>query len=86
MTEEEAKTKWCPFARVHVPAGMINRVSRALKRIAAKMRAEGHDLRDAEFIEEQEADTRCLGSECMAWRAPNEASRTGGYCGLAGSP
>jgi hypothetical protein len=67
MTEDQAKQLWCPFARVHVPAGVINRISSALRRIAKKARASGN-ISDAEYIEEQEADTRCIGSGCMAWR------------------
>ena len=85
MTEEEARTKWCPFARVIVVETKVtgNRVF--------EMRTEGVDLNP---------DTcRCIASECMMWRwegrvdghliaterghvTPSEAP---GYCGLAKS-
>jgi hypothetical protein len=92
-TEEEAKTKWCPFARVavgfHGLFAVGNRFSDSMGgtpevKTAALERA------------------RCLGSACMAWtpylktvyRAPHQAAGitqagglefedTGkGYCGL----
>lgn len=84
LTEEEAKTKWCPEARMLVDAtgyGAGNRFS-----------GQQHPL----FV----AQTRCIGSACMAWRwhgdSPafqgagpddelNPAGRRG-YCGKAGVP
>lgn len=82
MTEDEAKTKWCPFVRFHgTPSD------------------DCVPNRSGSFSD----TTRCLGSECMAWRekkvwqAPevrtskNPAEDAvlvviGGYCGLAGEP
>lgn len=88
MTEDEAKTKWCPFARTPQP-----------QNYAANRTPKGS------FI-----NSKCLGSECMAWRwnkaanpnwkprnyissivsnpyleEPSSAdSQIEGYCGLAG--
>lgn len=61
MTEDEAKTKWCPFARAAepqrygspdpmVPVAAVNRGSDA--------------LRDPSWS----PNTNCLASACMAWR------------------
>lgn len=93
MTEDEAKTKWCPFARVgtssHPGYPAINR--------------------DVEGGVRTEEASRCEGSACMAWRwrryadderipngvwvDPTGAAAVGakgnlkpiGYCGLAGA-
>lgn len=46
MTEAEAKTKWCPLARVLSTVGNFN------------IRNDG----------KRPDATRCVGSECMAWR------------------
>lgn len=87
MTEEEAKAKWCPFARyvfgaTDFPAGN---------------RFEG----DSSTADEARAGTLCIGSACMAWRTGETTFRSepagpqGGYrkvavnhgfCGLAGQP
>lgn len=71
-TEDEAKTKWCPFARVafqyrvQAPDAMI-----------VPNRAEN----------EAPIGT-CIASECMAWRKKPRLSDGQpsllGYCGLAG--
>ena len=88
ITEEEARKKWCPFARLSTGA------NRSLHNM--------HKLADG---------TRCVASECMAWRrGSGEFERldangnpdpdcTGpspwtypdkksveGFCGLAGKP
>jgi len=60
VTEEEAKTKWCPEARVFKSAGV------PLSRSAAVNRWSD----DAEQINK----TNCLGSGCMAWRWFREAT------------
>ena len=93
MTEDEAKTKWCPFARVIAPitapdAEMVwttgNRVSipEQLGTISS-----GDPMNpDA---------AHCIGSACMAWRwsrppAGPDTFRSQhipgvGFCGLAGA-
>lgn len=91
-TEEEAKTKWCPFVRtpVHVEPGYGAHLA-----VAANV---GGEKTDFPF-----SRTRCIGSACMAWRAtdnlpdppthnPNSSAvyapvyKAAGYCGLAGDP
>lgn len=88
MTEEEAKTKWCPYARVVMgdaeePAiGPFNR---------------DHWINDDNLASTIHRST-CIGSACMAWRwvpksgnskdgKPNYyAGNWKGFCGLAGKP
>jgi hypothetical protein len=95
MTEEEAKTKWCPYARhaystdrfeTNPPAVSCNRM------LEKEQQAEG---------------CNCIGSACMAWRwdmdwsSSTEEGHGGdlvlrlkrlrgqpkqGFCGLAGKP
>lgn len=82
MTEEEAKTKWCPFARAVTANG-----DAAFNRVVDPKSVSASGLQNA-----LEA-TRCVGSACMAWRTMpdtmNAASgdmETNGHCGLAGQP
>jgi hypothetical protein len=88
MTEDEAKTKWCPHVRALALAS--NNFPIAANRVT-----------DTSGTPEQ---SRCIGSACMAWRwiAPTPMFRPGtmelaamdpgtdkptrGYCGLAGKP
>jgi hypothetical protein len=62
VTEAEAKTKWCPQARVAI--GEDFETGSGIQFIAAN-RAE-------DFPNPHHA--RCLGSECMAWRRIPEQS------------
>jgi len=80
MTEEEAKTKWCPFARV-LDWGA------AAEGFAAPNR--WHDGMHTGKI------ANCIGSACMAWRLEYRVQTIGdkttsvligGFCGLAGKP
>jgi len=81
MTEEEAKTKWCPFAKVvMLPEGT------AAVPMGRKV------TRDQDNAVRTIGD-HCIGSACMAWRwkdptTPHLDDRDalGGYCGLAGKP
>ena len=83
-TEDEAKTKWCPFARCR-SFGSEASVNRPFPGDAAK------DVVRTECC--------CIASACMAWRRETETtgivsagqkeafSYTGrGYCGIAGAP
>ena len=85
-TEAEAKKCWCPFARVvfaHSEIGVVG--------IAAGNR--GWSIPKSELSLGGSA-TRCIASECMAWRTverrgppPLTGAEPGrGYCGLAGKP
>jgi len=81
MTEDEAKTKWCPFARVGHSASGLGSMNRIVN----------DDASDA-----AKAATLCQASACMAWRRQrsemdndgyvNEAPPGSGFCGLAGAP
>ena len=84
LTVEQAKTKWCPFVRVHVPSGLINRVSSTWKALMAKP---GASEGDKQWIADQEQDTHCIGDACMAWRHWGALGLSvSGFCGLAGHP
>lgn len=74
MIEDEAKTKWCPFAREASTPGGWNR-----------------------GVFSDGPRSKCLGSQCMAWRATDREAvpcqpdgepdfKEAGYCGLAGKP
>ena len=85
MTEDEAKTKWCPMFRVsHAGAG------------GSQYSSTSFEMKDNRNFRSQ---SECLASKCMAWRwmlnvgenpeNPAEAMSlppTEGYCGLAGRP
>lgn len=61
MTEDEAKTKWCPFARVDATSetnGMVTGVFGGGNRIILPG--------NTPVLSPSEA--RCIGSACMAWR------------------
>ena len=85
MTEDEAKTKWCPFVRFTTPYA-----AKAVDFIATSVDEHWSNRID---------DSRCIASDCMAWRWLNnkrtEFDEHGnsfttsvdpihGYCGLAG--
>lgn len=91
MTEQEAKTKWCPMVRIAIE------VEGALIGINTEV-LPGEQDAPTEF----KSATRCIGSACMMWRESrklvNAQDRAGGtpiwvptsepsghgYCGLAG--
>lgn len=79
MTEDQAKTKWCPFVRTGLVSGMA--VNRHI--------ADAPGAFDGVYDE-----TRCRASDCMMWRwklVYNEADPTSdlvdsaveGYCGMS---
>lgn len=84
MTEDEAKTKWCPFYRSASNGGYT-----------VDNRAPNDDYAGKGFQR-----FNCIASACMAWRHTYDttdafkaamddsfsAAPTGGYCGLAGKP
>lgn len=97
MTEDEAKTKWCPFARqlgilrASVASGKEDAI------VAQGTQNRGYTMGGAL------SNCMCLGAGCMAWRfreslefrakADAEFHKSGmrlasteGYCGLAGTP
>lgn len=87
MTEDEAKTKWCPM--VNGP----HNVNTTLRR--------GCDDGPPE-LKRNPPEARCIASACMMWRykylqhipvtggpigmtIKNTSQESGGYCGLAGA-
>ena len=83
VTEDEAKTKWCPFARVVAGnrgnGGVLTDILPASNRTRAVNEGATY-ITDAAM---------CIGSACMAWRKSGLEQRDGefvdtGYCGLAG--
>lgn len=81
MTEDEAKTKWCPFARERAKQGMPDGGGNR-----APYGTGGGEI-DPAYGAEQAALFPCIGSACMAWRIMRlpDGDRHG-YCGLAGKP
>lgn len=90
MTEQEAKTKWCPFARVAEPQRFGSQSEMAP--VAAVNRGS-----DALSNHSWQPNAMCIGSACMAWRRVYEQDKSAvaygyetavaeprGYCGLAG--
>lgn len=81
MTEEEAKTKWCPFSRTMGIDGDV--IMPAANRV---FMFDG----DNKLTFPHPEMCACLASKCMAWvweKTPNSAiKRTHGRCGLAGRP
>lgn len=80
ISEEEARKKWCPHARVWEQhgecGGGTNRHAGVKKGQDGKPRI----LR---------GNAMCIASECMAWRRSHfdeAALQWTGYCGLAGAP
>lgn len=75
MTEEEARKRWCPFARSTSEPG--NRAPYGTPR----------DLPvDPEYEMAMAAEFPCIASRCMAWRWDTAQTYTTarGFCGLAG--
>lgn len=89
MTEAEAKTKWCPFARLL--AEMVTKGTADTQEATASYnrRISKGDYGSAWIP----AASACIGSGCMSWREQwtdaTEAQMPrviGGFCGLAGRP
>lgn len=82
MTEDEAKTKWCPYIALTLMSD-DDRNYHVTNRF--------EDVRS-------DRSTNCIASACMAWRETFRAHDipgntgdpilvpTGGFCGLAGKP
>jgi hypothetical protein len=80
MTEDEAKLRWCPYARKKMRASTVVNVGEAMSGGVYRTASDEHN---------------CLGSGCMAWRWAERVFKEdgslgnepdSGYCGLAGKP
>jgi hypothetical protein len=79
LTEAEAKTKWCPFARVGGPM-------QSSAEGTSYNRWQGSDGTTEAMLGENHI-TLCIGSACMAWRWHADAEdhvAARGHCGLVG--
>lgn len=94
MTEDEAKTKWCPFVRVAL-------VTRPATGPSERIVAPNSTSFNASVIggtDEVKHTGNCITTDCMAWRVTDKQGgpaypgdgapeyKTAGYCGLAGQP
>lgn len=83
MTEDEAKTKWCPFVRFHVegkaPSFTVapNREQRGTRCIGSACMAWREHTGHVEATEQ--------GSDGYAYKHTQKVVRVG-FCGLAGAP
>ena len=68
MTEDEAKTKWCPVVRAAYVAGDAHGIA-AVNRNPDKTN--------------NTTSVNCIASECMMWRWDEQQSSADGHCGLA---
>lgn len=62
MTEDEAKTKWCPFAR-----SLVVMREKGTETILSSVTA-NRWTGNVAHTPSPETQPRCLGSDCMAWR------------------
>lgn len=74
MTEEEAKTKWCPFARSFYWAGTeVNGQAVSVNRYVSE--GDEGDGKPHAIPTTPHADCLCIGSACMAWRWEPDTKR-----------
>jgi len=86
MTEEEAKTKWCPQCATLKTMGMISGIIPMMTSdkgaISEAVEVIGKALEDAKV-------SNCIASDCMMWVTETAENSTGishvcgGHCGLA---
>lgn len=99
MTEAEAKTKWCPFARtLGWNIDSVRHGEEPQFVFGSENREVGPYDADGEETVRIAGRHRCIASACMAWRwVPKAAASPGGdpnyypgpwkgFCGLAGKP
>lgn len=92
MTEDEAKTKWCPFSRVPVGYTSSSYASVTTETVSANRTTYvGDNPRNPKQL----AGTNCLGSGCAAWQwlvqpgsyaAVSPRENWPGKCGLTTTP
>lgn len=77
MTEDKARQKWCPMARV----GADHQSAVDYRPVASYNRVDFDQGDPASSL------SLCIASDCMMWRETEFSRYTGipgGYCGLAG--
>lgn len=79
MREEDARKKWCPFARVAKAVGSTP-TGQTVPSFQAVMNRIDPPTTGRPILPDA---ALCIGSLCMAWR---ESGASEGYCGLAGEP
>ena len=70
VTEEEAKTKWCPFARV-LPCDQVQEAEKRPTLVARLQTYYNRIARtsgDNTTLDPPNESTSCIASACMAWR------------------
>ena len=89
-TEEEAKTKWCPFARVI--ASETDTLSAPHHTGYNRVFINADGFEDGGRTNRNPSMAHCIASDCMSWRwdrslaMSGHAKPTQGFCGLAGQP
>lgn len=79
MLESDARTKWCPFARVAAP---ITETASRMTWVVANRVSIPEDIGTLDSNDPMNPPAaRCIASDCMAWREMDE--ELGGVCGLA---
>jgi hypothetical protein len=81
VTEDEARTKWCPFVRL--PGDWQSDDGKWLSATVNRPLTGG--------LTAMRKSSLCMASDCMAWRRmhvapirPDEKLQVHGFCGLAG--
>ncbi len=70
MTEDEAKTKWCPQYQVATSGGDVSSTFETDNRPEEHEQIGEKEWRRTGFMHPM---ARCIGSACMAWRLGSEA-------------
>ncbi len=77
MTEEDAKKRWCPMARVTTMRYGKGYVIGGNRDVSLLVPPNSFDP-DTDI-------TKCIASACMMWREELDVEKNG-YCGLGGKP
>ena len=70
-TEDQAKRRWCPFARVKATGMERNSFNRLFSGVGDERRSDTNP-----------PSSRCIASECMAWQFTSDET---GFCGMVRS-
>jgi len=85
MTEDEARTKWCPFVRTDsIPVREL-RLAGQMRCVASECMAWRYD-RTIPASPEPLERIAALGIDRPAWNTTPHKSKIDGHCGLAGKP